>query len=162
MPRPLRAALAALVLAAFPAAASEPPAKTPLQTIAEAGTTIRQMASNALVKVRHGVVGVGEDGAGAAGPGGCCAMNLERIRAALDSIRKEGQDLRRTLEKDKKAEGLEALDRLLAHAREVGVGADMLAAATDSASAHGAVGGMAVQMNNFDRAWKDLVACCGP
>ena len=127
--------------------------------IKELGTFL----SNARFKLQRGVAGMGGSGSG----GGfsikdCCAINVERMRGALDTLGKERADLQRDYEKARNVDGVAKLEPLTTSLNTFEEGYKLLMAAKKPEEAMTILDGLLKSLNAMEAAHKELVACCAP
>ncbi|HET9300840.1 MAG TPA: hypothetical protein VFO11_12905 [Candidatus Polarisedimenticolaceae bacterium] len=123
--------------------------------IGELGTYL----SNARFKLQRGVAGMGGSGGG----GGysikdCCAINVERMRSALDTLAKERAELQRDYERSRNVEGVAKLEPLTTSLNAFEEGYKLLLAAKKPEEAMTILDGLLKSHNAMTAAHKDLVA----
>lgn len=147
----------ALAGAAHAAATALPPVEAMKAPLKELGGFL----SNASFKLKHGVggVGSGEDGFSVQN---CCAINMERMRGALDALGRERSDLQRDLERTGHTAGIAKLDAFSLALRTFEEGYRLLQAAKRPEHARSVFDGLVKSFNALDAAHRDLQACCAP
>lgn len=144
----------------FSVGAAEPPdaleaMKAPMK---ELGTFL----SNARFKLSHGISGMGGSGGGGFSMKGCCSVNLDRMRSALDVLGKERADLQREYERARHVDGLAKLEPLTTSLTTFEQGYKLLVATTRPDEAMAILDGLLKSVHAMEAAHKDLVTCCTP
>jgi hypothetical protein len=149
----------AAVAIVWGAAQAAPEAPSPLEAMKPPLKELGAFLSNASFKLKHGVSGVG-GGEGGFSIQDCCAINMERMRGALDSLGRERGDLQRDLERGRNAAGIQKLDAFAVALRTFEEGYRLLGAVKRPDHARSVLDGLVKSFNALDAAHRDLLACC--
>ena len=141
--------------------AAEPPGG--LEAMNASMKELGTFLSNARFKLRLGVSGMGgSGGSGGFSIKGCCSINVDRMRGALDMLGKERADLLREYERARNAEAVAKLEPLTTSLNTFEEGYKLLLAAKKQEEAMSVMDGLLKSLNAMEAAHKDLVACCAP
>ena len=117
--------------------------------------------SNARFKLANGVGGV-SGSEGGFSINGCCAINVARMRGALDVLGRERADLQREYERARNVDAVAKLEPFTAYLNTFEQGYKLLLDAKRPADAKSVLDGLLKSLNAMEAAHRDLVACCAP
>jgi hypothetical protein len=126
---------------------------------------LQTFLSNARFKLLHGVSGMGAPGSGASAGYSirdCCAINVDRMRSALDTLGKSRAELEREFERARNVDGAAKLQPFTTSLSTFEEGYKLLLAAKRPEEAMSVMDGLLKSLNAMETAHKDLLACCAP
>lgn len=117
--------------------------------------------SNARFKLERGVSGMsGSGGSGGFSIKDCCAINVERMRASLDTLGKQRVELERGYERARNVDAAAKLQPLTSSLSTFEEGYKLLVSSKRPDEAMAILDGLLKSMNAMEAAHKDLLACC--
>ena len=125
--------------------------------IKELGTFL----GNAKFKLTRGVSGMGSPGGGFS-IRGCCSINVERMRTALDTLAKERTDLQRDFERARNEDAVVKLDPLSTSLKTFEEGYKLLLTSKNPEEAVFIMDGLLKSLHAMEAAHGELAACCDP
>ena len=157
--------LAGLIVPGVRAEEPVPPAPARGNSVEAMKAPLKDLAaflSNASFKLKKGVGGVGSPSGGGFSIQGCCAINMEKMRGALDVLARERSDLQREYERGRHSEGLAKLDELSLGLKTFEEGYRLLGTANRPDLAQAVLDGLIKSLHAIEAAQAELSRCCVP